>query len=206
MEIEYSLNPGDLPAFTRYHRKLGSVRTAPSLSAVLGVVIIAMLIVGLGLLLPAFLFDGEGLVAAWMGLAIGYFGILLIQRWWQACMNRSIHKAHCEDPRSEWTVRDVQVVLSSNQVRTVARGATSVYEWSRVWHIGETDKHVFLCITRNTAIIIPRRAFRDNQHFEEFISLARQYRQDRGQQAPKPTSIITSLPPQSDAFTRPDAP
>lgn len=206
MEVGYSLNPKDIQAFARYHRKLPSMQSEPSLRAAIGVLIIAIVMAGLGVLLPAFLFHGEGLIASWMGLLIAYLGAVFIVRWWQACMNLSIQKAQCEDPRSEWAVRDVRVGISPDQLRTVARGATCMYAWSRVWHIGVTDKHIFLCITRNTAIIIPRRAFRDATHLEEFLVLAQQYQQGRGGEMPKPTGIIAGLPPQSDAITRPSTP
>lgn len=206
MEIEYTLTPKDFQALARYRRKLKSVPTHPPLKTVtiIRVSISVIVIIG-GAMLPMFLFKTD-ILSYWMGLYIGWFAGMLLLLWYAAYINRSNLKADCEDPRSEWAVRDVRVVLSSNQVRSVKRGATFVYEWSRIWHIGETDNHLFLFITRNTAIIIPHRAFRDNRHCEEFIALARHYKQDRGQQAPKPTGIITVLPPQSDAFTRADEP
>ncbi len=204
MEIEYTLHPEDFRAFERYHRKLRSAQTQPSLSAALGVLAIVIL-VGLGLMFAAFFFHGEGFIAFWMGLLSGWLGSGFIQFWWQLCMKRSLHKAQCEDPRSEWAIRDIRVILAPDEVRTISRASTSIYEWSRVWHIGATGKHVFLCITRTTATVVPRRAFRDQQHFEEFIALARQYQQGIDHREPKSTGIITSLPPESNAAIRPDA-
>ncbi len=198
MELEYTLRSEDFRAFTRYYRKRLSGQTTFSSSAVLGVVVI-MLAWGLALILATFFFEDEGVI---VGMLIGWIGAWLLQSWLQACSNRSIHRARCEDPRSEWAVRDVRVVISADHLLNVARGAKSMYEWSRIWHIGVTDKHVFLCITRISAIIIPRRAFRDYQHFEEFVALARQYQQGRDEQTPKPTGIIAGLPPQLDAFTQ----
>jgi hypothetical protein len=101
--------------------------------------------------------------------------------------------------RGQWTVRDVHVILSANELRTTARGHTCKFEWSSVWRIGQTDKHVFLYVLRDAAIIIPRRAFRDDWHFDEFVALARQYQQERGLR-PKESGIITSLPPQANGF------
>ncbi|SRR5579884_111922 len=198
MELEYTLRSEDFRAFTRYYRKRLSGQTTFSSSAVLGVVVI-MLAWGLALILATFFFEDKGVI---VGMLIGWLGAWLLQSWLQACINRSFFRAQCDDPRSEWAVRDVRVVISPDQLRTVARGVKTMYEWSRIWHIGITDKHVFLCISRNTAIIIPRRSFRDIQHFEEFVALARQYQQGRSQLAPKPTGIIAGLPPQSDAFTQ----
>ncbi len=198
MELEYTLRSEDFRAFTRYYRKRLSGQTTFSSSAVLGVVVI-MLAWGLALILATFFFEDKGVI---VGMLIGLHGAGMLQSWLQACRNKSIYREQCEDPRNEWAVRDVRVVISADQLRTVARGAATMYEWSRTWHIGVSDKHVFLCITRITAIIIPRRAFRDNQHFEEFVALARQYQQGRDEQTPKPTGIIAGLPPQSDAFNQ----
>jgi YcxB-like protein len=199
MELEYTLRPEDFRAFARYYRKLPSGQIAFSSLAVLGVVVI-MLAWGLALLLATVFFGDKSVV---VGMLIGWLGAGLLQSWLQACRYRSIYRAQCEDPRSEWAVRDVRVVISPDRLRTVARGATTMYEWSRIWHIGVTDKHVFLCITRFTAIIIPRRAFGNTSQFEEFLALARQYQQAR-ERKPKATGIIAGLPPHSDAFTRPD--
>jgi hypothetical protein len=116
-------------------------------------------------------------------------------------MNRATWKATCEHRRSEWAIRDVHLILSPDRLHIVTRVSTSTYCWSVIWHIPVTREHVFLYLTRSTAIVIPRRAFCGVQHFEEFVALARQY-----QQGPKPTGIITSLPPESTAITRPNSP
>ncbi len=205
MEVEYTLRPDDFQAFARYHRKLRSAQTHPSLMASLGV--LGILIVGIwgGMLFAGLFFQGEGFFTFGMGLLIGCLVSALGQGWWRACMNRSIHKAQCEDPRSEWTIRDIRIILSSDEIRVISRASTSIYEWSRVWHIGETNKHIFLCITRTVAITIPRRAFRDQQHFEEFLALAQQYQKGIAQSQEKSTGIITSLPPESTTISTPDA-
>lgn len=200
MEIEYSLRPEDFRAFTRYYRKLRSGQITFSSLAVLGVVVI-MLVWGLALMLAVFFFGDKGVIA---GVLIGWLGVTLLQSWSQVCMKRSIYRATCEDPRNEWAVRGVRVVLSPDQLCTVSRGSITRYDWSIVWHIGVTDKYIFLYITRIRAIIIPRRAFRDAAQFEEFLALAQQYQQggQGGRQpAPKPTGIIAGLPPQSDSFS-----
>ena len=205
MEIEYSLNPDDFQAFERYHRRLRSTQIPLSASAVFGALAMSIL-VGVGLMFAAFFLNEEGFVTFCKGAFIGWLAGVFLQSWWQLCLQRSLHKAQCEDPRSDWAIHDIRVILSADGVRIISRASTSIYEWSRVWHIGTTDKHVFLCFTRNTATVVPRRVFRDEQHFEEFIARARQYQENWKQQQPKSTSIITALPPQADAITRSDVP
>lgn len=200
MEVEYTLRPEDLMAFARYYRKLRSVQPSFSWIAILGFVAI-MIVEGLSLLFAHIFFKEED---PWFSMLIGAFLVILLQGWWHTCWYRAFYKALCEDPRSEWAVRNVQVVISADQLRTVARGATTIYHWSVIWHIGVTHKQIFLFTTRTTAIIIPRRAFRDTAHCEEFVALARQYRQDCRETKQKPSGIITSLLPESTAIIHPD--
>lgn len=206
MEIEFTLKPEDFIAAERYHKKRRSVERLSFRDIILVCIVFVGIILGLGLWLPAFLFGAAALLPSFIGLLVGMFVGMLLLTWRQALINRSSLKALFEDPRNDWTVRDIRIVLTANEMRMVARGSTRTLEWSRVWRINKTDKHIFIYIMRDSAIAIPRRAFRDEQHFEEFIALARQYQQERGQQVPKATGIITALPPQSDAFTLPDAP
>jgi hypothetical protein len=202
MEIEYTLRPEDLRAYTRYYRKLPSVQPRLSRLMALGMVVIMLAWVS-ALIIADFFFKEENLL---VGMFIGSFGVLLWQGWWHFCWYRSFYKAQCEDPRSEWAVRDVQVFILPDQLRTVCRGSAATYHWPVVWHIGVTSKHVFLFLTGMNAIIIPRRVFRDTAHCEEFIALARQYRRDWLELKRKPTGIITSLPPDPTAITSPDLP
>jgi hypothetical protein len=201
MEIEFSLEPEDLEAFTRYHRKLPGVRTAFSLVYVLGIVLI-LLLWGSIIFLTVF-FQNGGML---FGLISGWFGGMWFVAWCQMCKIRTLFKAQCEDPSGAWATQDVRVIIASDQLRTISRGSTTTYQWSVVWHIGLTRRHVYLVLTRMTALVVPRRAFRDAAQCEEFVALARQYQRDCLEQQPKPTGIITSLPPESTAIRRADIP
>jgi hypothetical protein len=65
-----------------------------------------------------------------------------------------------------------------------------------------TPDHVFLMTSTKDGVPVPRRAFRDRQHFEEFAALARRYKEG----APATTAITTALPgegqPRPTAVTR----
>jgi hypothetical protein len=208
MEVEYTLTPEDLQAFNRYHGKPRGLPTKPFLIAHFG-------LIGCGLItfagVPLFfgllsVFKGESSLALFVGLVFGWMGGSLSQLWWQGWMIRARWRANCEDHRSAWSVRDLRVVLSPNELRIISRASTGGYRWSVVWRIAVTRKHAFLYLTDDKAIVIPRRVFPDPTHFEEFVALARQYRQDSNEEEPKSTGIIAGLPPQSNAITRPGAP
>jgi hypothetical protein len=182
MEVTFTLKSEDFKAFGHYHQKRRSVDPRLSFRDIVVVLVSFVgIVLALALWLPAFCFGDGALLLATMSFIIA------------TGAGMRLH--------GQWAVRDVRVILTANGLRTVVRGYTSMLEWSRVWPIGETDKHVFLYVTRDTVIIVARRAFRDDQHFEEFIALSRRYQQERGQEAPKSTGIITALPPHSDSFT-----
>jgi hypothetical protein len=206
MEVEYTLRPEDFQAFARYHLKQGSsVPTKSLLIAIAGFLVIAV-IWGVLPFLIGFVpnFQGGAFVGLLLGNILGGIGASLGQSWWKGLAYRAAWKVTYEDPQSEWTNR---VILSPEQLHTVTQVSTSTYRWSVVCRIAVTQDHVFLYltrgfpITRGVAILIPRRAFRDISHFEEFIALARRYRQ-----GPTPTGILTALPFPSTGIINRDVP
>ncbi|MGH7172524.1 MAG: YcxB family protein [Gemmataceae bacterium] len=204
MEIEYSLRPEDLQAFSRYLASLRSGQPRNSLIAVLGVVVILAVMLGIPFVGHFWgLFDRNYGLFYFFGLLVGTLGTVFILFWWVFWMLRANNKALFDEKRSNWAYQDIRVILSPNQLRTVSRASTTTYDWSVVWHIGLTRKHIFLCLTKTMSLVIPRRAFRDPAHGEEFVALARQYRQEWRELKEKSTGIITSLPPESTAITRP---
>lgn len=198
MEVEFTLKPEDFLAFNRYQSK-------PLLVSIfiLSVFIIASIgLTGMFIAFRSLEASGrEGDPALFAGMLAGTigasFGFFLWQRW----LHWIMFKETCTDLRSEWTTRDIRVILSPEHLRTLSRFSMGTYSWSVVWRIAVTRYHTFLYITKRTAFIIPRRAFRDAQHFDEFIGLAKQYQHGLSQ---KPIGIVTSLPPAPTAFINRD--
>jgi hypothetical protein len=110
-----------------------------------------------------------------------------------------------DDPRNRWLFGPHRIRLEPERVLLFSPVHQLQIAWKGICQIDVTENWVAFWTTTRSGHAVPRRAFRDEQHFEEFLALARQYQQGRGQQEPKPTEIITGLPPRSDAFTRPDA-
>jgi hypothetical protein len=93
------------------------------------------------------------------------------------------------------------MTLSAKGVTVISDYRTTTEQWPIVWHIGKTAKHVPFFITTVNAHVVPRRAFRDDEHFEEFIALARQY-----QEAAQSEVILDALPARPTGIIPPGSP
>lgn len=204
MEIEYSLQPEDFQAFERYHGKFRKGRTQPSLLAIIEMIAILVLSVGIAFGLPILLpsYRGGEVLFFILGWCAGLVAAGVCQARLQYWIARESIKERCEDRLSSWTAQDIRVIVSPSQLRTISRMTETHYHWSAFWHIAVTANHVFLYYTRHTALAIPRRAFRDAAQCEEFVALVRQYKEAWPSPEPKPTGIITSLPPDPASITR----
>jgi hypothetical protein len=210
MEVVFSLTEKDLVAFAQYHktqkddrpnwRNRLSSRSLPWL-CVLALLIVWILLQRPGwhqALIPSIKSFAFGFVLGFLTLAIVY---ALLGKF----ANRSFSKLS-QDERASWAFEPRRIAISPDGIKTSSDYVETVQRWPIVWKIGTTNEHVFFYFTPNEGLIVPRRAFRDQQHFQEFIALARQYQQGPYQPHPKPTGIVTGLPPESTAITRPDAP
>ena len=144
-------------------------------------------------------------VAFLSGGLSGAAAMLFLFVWMGKFAGKSPHDLYT-DEHSRWIFALRRLTISPEGITIIAAHEQVIISWATVWKITATEDHAFLYTTADAAQIVPRRAFRDQQHFEEFLALARQYQQGPGLQVQKPTGIITGLPPQSDAFTRPDEP
>lgn len=138
------------------------------------------------------------LVGAWAGVMLAALKYLRVVR--------KSEEDYFKDPRNRFLFGSRRLSITAEGITISSEGFRDYLPWNGVVDVVVTVNHVFVYHGSINAQVVPKRAFRDQQHFEEFIALARQYQQGKGQQVPKPTGIIAGLPPQSDAFTRPDAP
>jgi hypothetical protein len=203
MEIEYSLTAEDLAAFIRYHSKkgprpAGNIRVKlPSIVWVVVLLIVIAVIANDAIrrLTTSFV----------LGVAVGGGAMIVLLVWTRKATLNAVKNLY-EDEHARWVFsrRRLSIcpagVISSNEYHE------TIHRWSIVWRIDTEGVYAFFYTSLNEGIVIPRRAFRDEQHFEEFLALARRYQQGVDEPATKSTGIITSLPPEATAITRPDAP
>lgn len=213
MEIEYNLTIKDLSALARplqeKKTRVSSARRSAAAAqwpwfVILSLIMVAWMVVNYPGRDRAF--KGlTGFVAPFlMGMPLGAIGlgcVLVVMKKILLVDNNRFR----DDPRNRWLFGPHRIQIEPERVTLISSVQQLQIAWAGICQIDATDNLIAFWTTTRSTHVVPRRAFRDQQHFEEFVALARQYQQGRGQQAPKPTGIIAGLPPQLGAFTRPDA-
>lgn len=207
MDIEFQLAPEDLRAFFRYHRQLMDETDRLLPRWVWGLLLGA--VVSYFLAEPHFGIDNSQKNAFYLGLVIAWIVMILLLIWSHLWSHHTAVRRQLRgftDKRNRYLYETKHLTISPEGITETGSQSFGTTRWPRIWHIGQTRDHVFFFVTLDSAVAVPRRAFPDEQQFEAFIALARQYQQGKSQQEAKSSGIITGLPPQSDAFTRPNAP
>jgi hypothetical protein len=192
VEVEFNLTLEDIQAFVRYYQ-----RSRPGQKFRLGrnwvwvvllCLLLLMMVAGNSLreLLPGLLVGG----------VLGALGVLFILVRSNKVLLQS-QDEFCSEPHNQWVFSARRVTLSPEELVIASWFFRTSYRWQAIWDIGVTPAHVFLFTTSREAVPVPRRAFRDQQHFEEFVALARHYQQG----APTSTAI-TAAPPRPTTITR----
>jgi hypothetical protein len=209
MEVEYSLTYEDLQAFERNQRKqLG--RLGPSLGlrewawlVVLAAVIIAGAVAALIVTEPE---GGPHEPATFIvgGLAAGAWSIVVVLTMSRRRL-RLIRRLYEHGP-SQWLLAHRRFIIGPEGFAVIGPSHRGQLAWPLLWKIAVTGQHAFFYTSLTQAYIVPRRAFPDPQSFDEFVDLARRYRDAPAPPAaPRPTGITTGMPAPTDVF-RPDPP
>lgn len=211
MEVEYNLTFRDMEALSRYHhkhhtmRQLSAVRKKRMLWSVvlaLPLAILTQVYFAVGGELPEI--DIRWCIVFGCGFFLGIllFTVLIAK----AFFIRSAVKQAYNNEESRWLFAPQRMRINAGGFSIISEYHHLSYSWAVVCEIGVTVDHAFFYTAQVQVHVLPGRAFRDRQHFKEFIDLARQYQQGHGPRELKSTGIITSLPPESTAITPLDAP
>jgi hypothetical protein len=157
-------------------------------------IVVLVIVVGI-FALPERLIEHRLIYAFAAGAMFGLNGAVFYLIW----KSKRGEKQYRTDKRNQWIFETSRMTISPEGICVASQCKTITLRWSIIWHIGMTRTHAFFFETSTSAYVIPRRAFRENQQFEDFVRLAREY-----QQGPTATGIITSLPPESTAITPSD--
>ncbi len=216
MEVEYSLTFQDMEALARYqHRRLKTQHVLPTAKRALWIPVFALLLTALTNVLVFFgpklpPIDTQWWDAFWYGLfaglLLGCLPLLVVRASrWKAAVRYAVRRAY-NNEESRWMFAPQRMQIDVGGFSIFSENHQLSYSWAVVCEIGVTPGHAFFYTAPIHAHVLPRRAFRDQQHFQEFIDLAQQYQQGAARRAPKETGIIAGLPPQSSSFTRPNVP
>jgi hypothetical protein len=111
-------------------------------------------------------------------------------------------KTLLKDPRNQWLFATRRISLSQEGLSIASWFARFFYRWEVVSDISLTPGHVFLFLTSTDAAVVPRRAFRDQHYFEEFVALARRYQQGAAPPAGIRDALPAEAPPRPTTITR----
>jgi hypothetical protein len=201
MEIEYDLRLEDIEAFARFQLKHGP-KLKPRLFVQLIGLALAVAIVGLGLLAgllseqPNTLWMSGFCGGAIAGILTTFILLAFLQK--KLVVQQTSRLYNTEESRWHLAWRRLKITVdgfeTTNDVEQLR------YNWCVLSVIDSTDNHAFFYTALHQAHIIPRRAFRDRQHFEEFIDLACRYH--KGLAPRELTEILDALPAEQTGITR----
>jgi hypothetical protein len=70
------------------------------------------------------------------------------------------------------------VSITPETITLTSKLTTYAVRWEAVEQVVTTDEHAFFLITRQSGIVLPVRAFAEDEEFDEFVKAARQYRRE----------------------------
>jgi hypothetical protein len=191
MEVEFALDPEDMAAFLAFQSKGGLGRWLFPLFFAMLLGMFAVNRFG-----DAHLsLSGGGGLTIFGGLALGAFVLLLLLRPLAVrfFITRSLAQ-YAKDPRNHWFFKMARVSITPEGLAVTRPDHTSRTAWTALWKVGVSDDHLFFFTSADAAIVVPRRAFRDEGHFAEFLALARRYHEQATaahfDQSPPPTDHI----------------
>jgi hypothetical protein len=209
MEVEYHLTFDDMLAFERHGQKQvrkivpAKMRGPWTLVRYVLVGVMAVFVVASnhGLFGPP-----DAIFPFLLGLAVGVVWLLFMGLGLSRGRLRSLRELF-EEGHARWFLAPRRLTISPEGFRVVNYYFDSMNRWEQVWQISVTEDHAFFFTTPLQAHIVPRRAFRDPQHFGDFIVLARQYQQGRAPaEWPQSPGITTAAPASATDAFRPDTP
>jgi hypothetical protein len=70
-----------------------------------------------------------------------------------------------------------RVTISAESVTDAGEHCQTATAWRAVERVAASEEHAYIYTNALTAIIVPRRAFADPPEFEQFVRLAKDYRE-----------------------------
>jgi hypothetical protein len=202
MEVEYGLTLEDIEAFARFQLKHGP-KLKPRLFVRLIGYALGLVMGGLTVLAIEFSSQPD---AQWMSGFCGGFVVGLLMTWFLlALVGKRLAVQNTSrvynTKESRWYFAWRRLKITSDGFEITNEFQQLRLSWSAVYLIDSSDDFVFFYPTLNEAHIVPRRAFRDRQHLEEFFDLACRYRRDFAERESRSIAILDALPSEQTGIT-----
>jgi hypothetical protein len=181
MEVEYELTAEDLIAFQRYYQSHPHTRSQQGGPNPFGRLVwwLILTVVAVVLYFAAsadFVLTEQlsyYLVAILGGAAFTLFGIVIYGR---SMGPKLIRKVLNQGRNAEKLLGWRRFSIDAEAARNTTDFASVTYLWKGIDKIVTTREHAFFYFTTQLAFILPRRAFPDDQAFNDFVETARRYR------------------------------
>jgi hypothetical protein len=82
-----------------------------------------------------------------------------------------------QSPANRWLRGPLSLCVTPEGLSQSSPVSSTHYDWSVVRAIAESSDHVCFLITSHDGFVVPRRAFLSEEHFREFVALARRHRE-----------------------------
>ena len=160
MEVEYSLTPEDVAAWMSDYSSGRPRRWLPYIGLALATVPLVAEIVRLVALRAPW-----PIVAAFVLFIPAIFGVFLFRKRLLRLFMR----------RADTPTKSQRLALRPEGLTITTETTASLTAWEGVDRIVVTDTHAFFYFNKVAALILPRRAFADENEFENFVERARSY-------------------------------
>jgi hypothetical protein len=178
MEISYVLTEADLAAFVRYHGSRtpgGRWRRWITLLVMCGIFFVGYLVLVFSMSVdpsptsksaPT---KSRSHIPEIVGgvLFLGILALFVARIFWPRVRLSQADRERLLGPQ--------RIAITPEAVLVESRFASGRTVWRGVHQVGATATHVFIFMSTKTAFVVPRRAFVDEDSFEEFIETARHY-------------------------------
>jgi hypothetical protein len=109
------------------------------------------------------------------GFVAGVAAILLFLVWARVARVPS-EKNFLALPTDQWQVGPWRVRITPEGFENTSALANSMYRWEVIWSMGQTHDYLVYMISSERGVVVPRRAFISDEHFDDFAESARRYR------------------------------
>lgn len=169
--VSHEMNLDDVLALNDYiHRKSPTLWSA----VVVTVSVVALFIEGLGIWLwlaaPGGLDPAVGLLVTFViGPAYVFYTLWSVRR-----RARRLTRKLLAEGKNRSVLSEHRIFLNDEGITSETALIRSLYRWPVIERIVETSEYLFLFVSGFSAIVIPKRAFASDEHWQTFVQEARQ--------------------------------
>jgi hypothetical protein len=194
VEVEFALTPEDVVAFHRYvAAPAGGAKPRPVKVSLVTILLLILVAISLTLNADRVLRGASTFLGGFFlgGIVVTACIFLLARRY---TPERFARRIVAEGGNSRM-LEPQRITIDPQAVTQVTRDSSGSVLWCAVEKVAATDTHAFLFQTTQSAYVVPRHAFADQEAFDAFVAAARNYFDAARSAPPRRAEGIQSEPP-----------